>query len=55
MNCGILGSCVVIVTKNKSIKGTPKLTFIAMKILLTSLKPRMQYLKMQVSVFSINE
>ena len=27
MNCGILESCVAIVTKHKSSKGTPKLTF----------------------------
>ena len=38
MNCGILESCVAIVTKLKSIKGTNKLTFIVMKILLMSLK-----------------
>ena len=38
MNCGILEICVAIVTKHKSSKGTPKLTFIVMKILLMSFK-----------------
>ena len=54
-NSGILESCVAIVPKHRSSKGTPELTFIVMKILLMSLKPRKQYLKMQFSVFSINE
>ena len=36
MNCSILENCVVITTKHKSSKGTPKLTLI--KILLTSIK-----------------
>ena len=27
MNCGIVESCVAIVTKHKSSKGTPKLTW----------------------------
>ena len=55
MNCGILEGCVAIVTKHKSSKVTPKLTFIVMKILLMSYKPRNQYLKTHVSIFSINE
>ena len=55
MTYDILESCVTIVTTHKSSKGTPKLTFIVMKILLMRLKPRNQYLKMQVSIFSINE
>ena len=38
MNCGILESCAAIVNKNKSSKGTPKLTSILMKILLMNLK-----------------
>ena len=50
MNCVILHSCVAIITKHKSSKRTLNLTFTAMKILLMSLKPRKQYLKMQVSV-----
>ena len=37
MNCSIQESCVVIITKHRSSKGTPKLTFILMKILLMSL------------------
>ena len=32
MNCGILESCVAVVTKHKSSKGTPKLTFIVMSL-----------------------
>ena len=36
MNCSILESCVAIITKHKSSKGTPKLTL--MVILLMSLK-----------------
>ena len=55
MKCGILESCVANVTKHKSSKGSPKLTFFVMKILLMSLKPCKQYLKMEVSVFSIND
>ena len=50
MKCGILESCVAIVTKHKSSKGIPKLTFIEM-----SLKLRKEYLNMEVSVFSIND
>ena len=38
MKCGIIESCVAIVTKQKSSKRAPKLTFIVMKILLISLK-----------------
>ena len=53
MSCGILESCVSIITKHKSSKGTPKLTFILMKILLMSFTPRKQYLKMEDSVFSM--
>ena len=34
MNWGILESCIPIVTKQKSSKGTPMLTFIVIKILL---------------------
>ena len=55
MKCGILEGCVAIVTKHKSNKGTPKLTFIVTKILLMSYKPHNQYLKTHVSIFSINE
>ena len=51
MNCGILESCVAILTKHKSSKGTLKFTFILIKILLVSLKPRKQYLEMEVSDF----
>ena len=36
MNCSILESCVAIITKDKSSKGTPKITL--MKILLMSIK-----------------
>ena len=32
INCGILESCVAVVTKHKSSKGTPKLTFIVMSL-----------------------
>ena len=38
MNCGILESCVAIITKYKSSKETPKFTFTLIKILLMSLK-----------------
>ena len=38
MKCSILESCVAIVTKHKSYKGTTKLTFIVMKILPISLE-----------------
>ena len=54
MKCSILESCVAIVTKYKSSWGTPNLTFVVMKILLKSLKPRKQYLKMEVSVMSLS-
>ena len=50
MNCSILESCFAFVTKHESSKGTPKLTFILIKILLMSLKLINNWLQNDVEI-----
>ena len=50
MNCSILESCFAFVTKHESSKGTPKLTFILIKILLMSLKLINNWLQNDVDI-----
>ena len=50
MNCSILESCFAFVTKHESSKGTPKLTFILIKILLMSLKLINKWLQNDIEI-----
>ena len=53
MNCSILESCVAVITKYKSSKGTPRLTL--MKILLMGLKHLSNWLRYDVEIKAVTE